>query len=150
MGQEKARGQEVDQRADIYAVGLMLYDMLVGREHRAGHTDSAIEELRARMEQPPAPVKSVVPEIPDALDQMISRCLQPDPANRYQTTEELAAHLARLDDDGVPIPERRRFTPRLIAAAVRLGASLATGTGSPPPTPPPPEKHEPPLAVSAD
>src|SRR5260221_11549390 len=108
MGQEKARGQEVDQRADIYALGLMLYDMLVCREHRAGHTDSAIEELRARMEQPPAPVKSVVPEITDALDQMISRCLRPEPTNRYQTTEELAADLDPRIDAGVQIPERRR------------------------------------------
>ncbi len=150
MAPEQARGQEVDQRADIYALGLMLYDMLVGREHRAGHTDSAIEELRARMEQPPAPVKSVVPEIPDALDQMISRCLQPDPANRYQTTEELAADLARLDDDGVPIPERRRFTPRLIAAAVLLVAGLVTGTWWLTRTPPPPKKHDPVSVIIAD
>jgi serine/threonine protein kinase/tetratricopeptide (TPR) repeat protein len=149
MAPEQAKGQDVDQRADIYAFGLMLYDMLVGREHRAQHTDSAIAELRARMEHEPPPAKSVVPELPDAVDQLISRCLQPDPANRYQTTEELAAVLNRLDDDGAPIPEPRRFTPRMIAAGVVLVLALVAGTWWLTHTPPT-QQHEPVTVVIAD
>jgi serine/threonine protein kinase/Flp pilus assembly protein TadD len=150
MAPEQARGQDVDQRADIYAVGLILYDMLVGRQHRAQHTESAIAELRARMEQPPPPITSADAAIPAALEHMVSRCLEPDPAKRYQTSEELAADLARLDDDGVPIPEPRRFTPRLIAAAVAVVAVLVTGTWWLTRTPPPPKQHDPVTVLIAD
>ena len=52
MAPEQARAQPVDQRADIYAFGLILYDVLLGRK-RASHTKSAIEELTGRMAQPP-------------------------------------------------------------------------------------------------
>ena len=101
MAPEQARGQTVDQRADIYAFGLILYDALVG-QRRAERAASAIAELQKRMEQPP--VKSLVPEVPAALADLVSRCLEPDPAKRYQTTTDLAAELERLDENGEPIP----------------------------------------------
>ena len=63
------------------------------------------------------PCKSVVPEIPAALDQVVSRCLEPDPAKRYQTTQELAEALDRLNDKGERIPRQARGR----AAAVRRG-----------------------------
>lgn len=150
MAPEQARGEEVDQRADIYAFGLILYTMLVGREHRALHAESAIAELRARMEHPPTPVKAIVTEVPDAVDRLITRCLEPDPAKRYQTSEELAADLNRLDDDGTPIPEPRRFTPKLIATSVAVVALLVTGTWWLTRTPPPPKVHDPVAVVIAD
>ena len=104
MAPEQASGQEVDQRADIYAFGLILYDMLVGR-HRAQHSKSAVEELQARMQAAPPPVKSILPEVPDALDQIITRCLEPDREKRYPTSQDLAAVFDRLDDNAIPIPE---------------------------------------------
>ena len=73
--EQRSSPSTVDQRADIYAFGLILYDMLVGR-HRAQHSNSAIEELQARMQAAPPPVKSILPEVPDALDQIIARCLE--------------------------------------------------------------------------
>ena len=63
MAPEQAKGQHVDQRADIYALGLIVYDMLVG-QGRARRAENAIAELQARMEKPPPPMKSLVPEIP--------------------------------------------------------------------------------------
>ena len=87
MAPEQARGQHTDQRADIYALGLIIYDMLVGQP-RARRAGSAIAELQARMEKPPPTVKSLVPEIPAALDQFVSRCLEPDPAKRFQTSRK--------------------------------------------------------------
>ena len=71
-------------------------------------------------------------------------------AKRYQTTEELAADLARLDDAGIPIPEPRRFTPRMIAASVLLVALLVTGTWWLTRTPPPAKQHDPVSVVIAD
>src|SRR5438034_7279375 len=84
MAPEQARGQEVDQRADVYAFGLILYDLLAG-QRRAELAGSAFGELQARMEQPPPPIKSIVPEIPEALDRIVSRCIEPDREKRFQT-----------------------------------------------------------------
>jgi eukaryotic-like serine/threonine-protein kinase len=150
MAPEQARGQEVDQRADIYALGLMLYDMLVGRSRRTDRTTSAIAELQARMAQAPPPIKSLVPEIPDALDSLVSRCIEPDPDKRYQTTEDLATDLDRLDENGVPIPIPRRLTPRIMAASVLLVVSLVTATWWLTRTPPPPTQHPPVTVLVAD
>jgi serine/threonine protein kinase/tetratricopeptide (TPR) repeat protein len=150
MAPEQARGQEVDQRADIYALGLIFYDMLAGQAYRGDYTDGAVAELQSRMEQAPRALKGAVPDVPDAVEQLITRCLQPDPAMRYQTTEELAAELNRLDDNGVPIPEMRRFTPRMIAAGVVLVALLVAGTWWMTRTTPPPPPHDPVSVLIAD
>ena len=125
MAPEQAKGQAVDQRADIYSFGLILYDMLVGRA-RAEATPSAISELQRRMQQAPTPVRSLAPEIPEALDRLISRCLDPTPEGRYQTTVDLAADLARLDDNGEPIRIRRVVGAGIVGAgAVAASALLA-------------------------
>ena len=58
MAPEQAQGQAVDQRADIYAFGLILYDMLAGRR-RAGGPTARSSELHARMEEPPPPLRSL-------------------------------------------------------------------------------------------
>ena len=149
MAPEQANGQEVDQRADIYAFGLILYDMLVGRR-RAQHSNSAIEELQARMQAVPPPVKSILPEVPDTLDQLITRCLEPVRDKRYQTSVELAAAFDRLDDNAILIPEPRRVTRGMVAASVLLVAALVTGTWWFTWTPPPPKQHEPVAVLIAD
>ncbi|MEQ1760246.1 MAG: protein kinase [Vicinamibacterales bacterium] len=126
MAPEQARGEQVDQRADVYAVGLILYDMLLGRR-RAEKADSAVGELEARMKQAPPSVRSVAPEIPAALDAIVSRCLEPDPGRRFQTTSELAAALDRLDDNGELLPVRRVVGLPLMAATVVILVGLAAG-----------------------
>src|SRR5215475_776592 len=95
MAPEQAKGISVDQRADIYAVGLILYDLLVGRS-RAAQFANPIDELKARMAHAPAPVKTLVPGVPDRVDGIISRCLEPDSDRRFQTSDDLAAALALL------------------------------------------------------
>ena len=78
MAPEQARGESVDHRADIYAFGLILYDMLVGRRHAGAQ--SAITDLMSRMQQAPASPQSLDPNIPEAVDRIVVRCLQPDPS----------------------------------------------------------------------
>jgi serine/threonine-protein kinase len=127
MAPEQARGEAVDQRADIYAFGLICYDMLVGRQ-RHERAASAFNELLARMDAAPPTPRSVNPEVPEPLDRIVQRCLQPDPAARYQTTVELAAAVDRLDENGKLLPLVRRLTPRLVATVALAVAALVGGT----------------------
>src|SRR5207237_531458 len=81
---------------------------------------------------------------------LVLQCLQLDPAQRFQTTAELVDTLDRLDENGVAIPEPRRFTPRMIAASVMLMATVVTGTWWLTRTPPPPKPHDPVSVLIAD
>ncbi len=127
MAPEQAKGGDVDQRADIYSFGLILYDAVLGRR-RAARADSSLAELRLRMEHAPPSAHALDAAVPPAVDALISRCLDPDPARRYQTALDLEADLNRLDDAGVPIPVRRVFGARSLAAVLVLAAALAGGS----------------------
>ena len=126
MPPEQARGEAVDQRADMYSLGLIVADMLLGLTRRGDVT--AMEDLQRRMTEPPPPLRSVDPRIPEAFDRIILRLLEPDPRARFQTTADLVAALDRLDDNGVPLPLIRRLTPRLMAATAVIVAALLGGT----------------------
>ena len=126
MAPEQAKGETVDQRADLYALGLIFSDMLLGA--RKGSAADAIEELKRRMDHAPTPVRAIDSTIPEAIDRLISRCLDPDPAKRFQTTSDLAADLDRLDESGTPLPLVRRLTPRLVVATAVLVLVLLGGT----------------------
>src|SRR5205085_4724879 len=88
--------------------------------------------------------------LPVALDQLISRCLEPDLAKRYQTTGDLAADLNGLDHNGNRIPALRRFTPLTATAAALLVVALVTGTWWLTRTPAPEKPHDPISVVIAD
>jgi len=127
MAPEQAKGEPVDQRADMYSLGLIVSDMLIGLRQRSSDL-SAIEELQRRITQRPPALRTVDPQIPEAFDRIVTRLLEPDPAARFQTTAELVAALDKLDDNGVPVPLIRRLTPRLIGATAAIVALLLTGT----------------------
>jgi serine/threonine protein kinase/tetratricopeptide (TPR) repeat protein len=126
MAPEQARSEDVDQRADIYAMGLILYDMLLGRR-RAESATSAIAELEERMKQPPPALRSVAPEIPAAVEAIVSRCLDPDPSKRFQNTPDLVAALDKLDENGNPLPVKRVIGLPMMAAIVVVLVGLAGG-----------------------
>jgi len=125
MAPEQARGDAVDKRADIYALGLIAAAMLVGPARRPEQT---LEDLRHETADPPTPLRSIEPAVPEALEQVVLRCLQRAPQARYQATTELEAALARLDDNGRPLPLVRRLTKGVVAAAVLVVAIALGGT----------------------
>jgi serine/threonine protein kinase/tetratricopeptide (TPR) repeat protein len=149
MAPEQAKGLEVDQRADVYAFGLILYDMLTGRR-RAELASSAFSELQARMEQPLPPVRSIVPEVASALDRLVSRCIEPDREKRFQSTAALAAELDRLDENGEPIPIKRVVGMRMVAAIIVVLLGVSVGTWSYLRQLIPPAQHDPVSVVIAD
>ena len=127
MAPEQARGEAVDQRADLYALGLIISDMLLSLRRR-GVDVSAMDDLQKRMTERPEPLRKFDATIPEAFDKIITRLAEPDAAARFQTTAELVAALDRLDDNGVPLPLIRRLTPRLVATAAVVVITLLAGT----------------------
>lgn len=114
MAPEQAQGQAVDHRADIYSFGLVLYDILTGRQ-RIARRDNPMSEMMSRMQHAPPSIRTLDEHMPEALDHIVSKCLQTDPKGRYQTTAELVADLEALAPDG------HRLTP-----AHPVTASLST------------------------
>jgi tetratricopeptide (TPR) repeat protein/tRNA A-37 threonylcarbamoyl transferase component Bud32 len=95
MAPEQARGESVDHRADIYALGLILYDMLGGRRV-SSRSESVLAGLMTRMHQAPPPLRQTDAEIPEALDRIVTCCLQPAVSARYQATADLVSDLCAL------------------------------------------------------
>ncbi len=126
MAPEQAKGQTVDHRADVYAFGLILRDALVGLDRQEG-APTALAELQKRLDTAPAPLRTVDATIPEPIDRIVTRCLAPDPAGRYQTTAELEADLNRLDDQGELIPIKRVLGLPVAAAISLLLVALSSG-----------------------
>ncbi len=125
MPPEQAGGQRTDHRADIYSLGLILYDMLAGRS-RVAKAGTAISELTERLRTPPRPLPSAAPSVP-AVDAIIARCTQADPAKRYQTAAELLADLNLLGVDGQPLRRARMLPVRLVVAAALVALLVIAG-----------------------
>ncbi|HVG55034.1 MAG TPA: protein kinase, partial [Vicinamibacterales bacterium] len=119
MAPEQARGQTIDQRVDVYAFGLILYDALLG-QRRASSGAAAVEELQRRMSAPPPPLQALSSDIPAPLAALVARCVEPEADKRFQTSAEVAAELDRLDDKGELIPIKRTIGLPLMAAVVAL------------------------------
>ncbi|HET7156188.1 MAG TPA: protein kinase, partial [Hyphomicrobiaceae bacterium] len=99
MPPEQAQGQAVDQRADIYSFGLVLYDMLGGRD-RLARGDNPMSEMMSRLQQAPPPIRTLDPAVPEDLERILVRCLQPAPDARYASSAELVQALEQLSPDG--------------------------------------------------
>jgi eukaryotic-like serine/threonine-protein kinase len=99
MAPEQAQGRKCDQRCDQYSFGLMVYDMLLGRR-RLASSENPMGELLGRITTPPPSPRSINPEIPEAVDRIVMRCLQVDPAARFATTQQLVEALDHLTPDG--------------------------------------------------
>jgi hypothetical protein len=94
MSPEQASGRPVDGRTDQFAVGLVLGEMATGRP--LFRRDTPAEVLAAVIERDPEPLRALRPDVPEALETVVSRCLQKDPERRFPRTDELAAALAAL------------------------------------------------------
>jgi serine/threonine protein kinase len=85
MSPEQVRGQGVDHRSDIFSLGLVLYEALAGRRAFAGASPAETMAAIATNDPPELP-----DNVPEGLRQIVSRCLQKDPADRFQSAKDLA------------------------------------------------------------
>jgi len=92
MSPEQAEGRPIDMRSDIYSLGLLMYEVFTGHMAFSGDTPIAVA-LKQIRETPPGP-RSLEPLLPASLEKAIMRCLEKDPANRFQTLSEVEAALS--------------------------------------------------------
>jgi len=107
MAPEQVEGADVDQRADIYSLGVILFEMSTGRVPFEGKTPLSVA-MQHKSARPPDP-RDLNSQTPGGLSGIISKCLEKDPAARYQKIEDLAAELhgvaEGLTDSGRSGPE---------------------------------------------
>jgi serine/threonine-protein kinase len=96
---EQVKGKRGDARSDLYAVGVMLYEMLTGKVPFRGENPFAV--MNDRLLNNPIPPREIDPSISPQLQEIIYRALERDPANRYQTAPEFARDLQHQDQVGV-------------------------------------------------
>jgi serine/threonine protein kinase len=95
MAPEQLRGEPIDARADVFSLGCIFYELLVGERPFRGDTQADV--VSAILRDRPDPVSRSKPGVPVAIDQLIGRCLEKDPAKRYATATELRRDLDRLE-----------------------------------------------------
>jgi eukaryotic-like serine/threonine-protein kinase len=97
---EQVKGKRGDQRSDIYAIGVILYEMLSGRTPFSGPSPLAV--MNDRLINHPLPPREANPEISPQLQEVLYRALERDPRNRYGSAREFAMDLRNLEQVGVP------------------------------------------------
>jgi len=100
LSPEQIAGDSVDERSDLFSLGVMLYEMCTGRLPFEGQTTTGV--LSSILQNAPQPIRRSMPDAPEELEWIVTKLLAKDPDERYQTTRELSNDLKRL---------RRRLEP---------------------------------------
>ncbi|MDP9145505.1 MAG: Stk1 family PASTA domain-containing Ser/Thr kinase, partial [Actinomycetota bacterium] len=133
---EQAQGASADARSDVYALGVVLYEMLTGRPPFTGDSPMSVAFQHVSTEAPPP--TSLNPDVPPSLDAVVTKAMRKDPAARYQSADEMRADLhsvLRGEEVGMPLP-----VPVPVATNGENSTRVMTST-VPPATVPPDEVY---------
>jgi serine/threonine protein kinase/tetratricopeptide (TPR) repeat protein len=124
MSPEQLNGELVDARADIYSTGAVLYEMALNRKVFSGPLASQV--INAILHQTPLSPRTANPLISPALDSIILKCLDKDPAERYQSAKELLVDLKRITTRsiGAPVSRARPLGSRGNLSLILSGVAL--------------------------
>ncbi len=132
MAPEQLQGNDVDARADIFAFGAMLHEMVTGQRAFTGSSQASL--IGAILHFEPPRVTQVAPGAPPALDRLIAVCLAKDPADRWSSASDVLLQLKGLSDSAVservaPLPRSAGWGARLAWPLAVLGLVTATVLG---------------------
>jgi serine/threonine protein kinase len=102
MSPEQAYDDRVDTRSDVYALGVVIYQMLSGRSLERFSTNTSIEKVRAYLEQPIPEILETNPELPPEVDTIIKTAMAKNKFDRYETALDLARALNQVAFGEVP------------------------------------------------
>lgn len=131
MAPEQVRGQQVDGRADLFSLGVVLYEMITGQ--RAFARESTVETLNAILKEDPPELATVSADVPPALDRIVRHCLEKNPAERFQSARDVIFALETMTSgsgsapavSGAVLPARTRLANARIAWVVAAIATTA-------------------------
>ncbi len=152
MAPEQARGGPLDARADVFALGVVLWELLTGGRLFDGDSDLAV--LKAVQESRIAPPSRLNPDVPQPLSDIVLKALERDPAQRFQSAHELEralaghvlAHAQSIDDTDVSAYMRQLFADEPTAIAEPAMPSLTAPPVEPKPPEPPPAPASTPIS----
>jgi len=126
MAPEQLEGKPPDARTDLWALGAILYEMLTGK--RAFEGESAVSVMSAIMEREPAPIASLQPLTPPALDRLVRRCLAKSPEDRPDTAHDVADELRWIQESKagrtVAVGSRRTRVMLVLFAGLAIGGAV--------------------------
>ena len=122
MSPEQAQGERLDGRSDLFATGILLYQMLTGQRPFLG--DSLVALALKIAKEEPIPIEKLRPDLPAALRRVVERCLAKAPDRRFQTGEELSDALGRVLSE-IDENERKKSKPRIVPLRVKWASMMA-------------------------
>ncbi|MEA2163778.1 MAG: eukaryotic-like serine/threonine-protein kinase [Thermoanaerobaculia bacterium] len=134
MAPEQLEGADADARTDIFALGVLLYEMAAGRRAFSGKTKTSL--IAAIVGSEPTPIREIQPMTPPAFEHVIAKCLAKDPDHRWQSAADVASELEWIGASSSQMQAAGAFTRRKsrrrallgIAAVLALLAAVAVAT----------------------